>query len=467
MIMKLFNIFNERRIYMRKKFLSCFSVCMLLLLTLFNTKFVSYATENVDTSQNPLLGKTTSELQAHIDKEKNIENHVTRSFTVSGGGFQDYLSGTDTYQLYPAQLSAGEYLQLRLSVPSDVNINYNLYLYDSSLSNILKASTYLSAVNDFGVLPESIGYIAPTDQTVYICIYSIQGGSTTAPFTLEYTFSSANEDNDETDENVFEAIPTSLTTNGFTATRILNSPIDNDWYSFTVINDLSFSKIRFSITSTSTTNNCQFEVYENLIPNTGYYAMSRLGYGDGGELELDPGTYYVRVNSTTPMTEFNLSDIPEYTLKIAPVSPVTWMDLSQMSGYNACMVTYYSGNLLRIDDSNPNVITITGQARYWDDDLGYVSAKNAAIDAVVTNTSYIDSPWPEKAYSHGSAVTDSTGVYHIYVEMPHGMGHVYYNAPLSVHRYDLMEVQVSPRDNDNIVLTDSFYLLHSPTALYP
>lgn len=45
------------------------------------------------------------------------------------------------------------------------------------------------------------------------------------------------------------------------------------------------------------------------------------------------------------------------------------------------------------------------------------------------------------------------------VYLKSGLGGLRYNAPVSVHHYDLMEANITAADNKNATDTDYFYLL--------
>ncbi len=50
--------------------------------------------------------------------------------------------------------------------------------------------------------------------------------------------------------------------------------------------------------------------------------MLRIGYGTGGEVALDAGTYYIRVVSTNTVDNFNAGDIPTYKLSVSQTTKV-------------------------------------------------------------------------------------------------------------------------------------------------
>ena len=91
--------------------------------------------------------------------------------TLYTGTISGYLSQSSDYALYAAELPAGSYLQARLTLPNNNEIDYDLVLYDSSLS-VIKASDYLTYLNGTGTLAESIGYKAASVEKVYIGVYS-------------------------------------------------------------------------------------------------------------------------------------------------------------------------------------------------------------------------------------------------------------------------------------------------------
>ena len=59
----------------------------------------------------------------------------------------------------------------------------------------------------------------------------------------------------------------------------------------------------------------------------------------------------------------------------------------------------------------------------------------------------------------GTAITDSNGLFTMRVYLKSGLGGLRYNAPVSVHQYDLMEANITAADNKNATDTDYFYLL--------
>ena len=111
-----------------------------------NNKIKDYLTEQVKT-QN-------SEVAVEEDSTSKIYY----------GTMTGKLSKTNDYLMYPAKLSAGEYLQAKLTLPTDPQIDYDLLLFDSSLS-LIKSSDYVTCTtSEMATLDESIGYIANKDE---------------------------------------------------------------------------------------------------------------------------------------------------------------------------------------------------------------------------------------------------------------------------------------------------------------
>lgn len=380
------------------------------------------------------------------------------------GRVSDYLEQMGEYTLYSLGLSAGDYLQARLTQPNDVAIDYDLVLYDSELS-ILKVSDYVTCLNGAVALEESIGYLATMDEQLYIGIFSALGGSTTESYTLDFSVMTNFSDDREPNENAREAESLNLENSVVSVSRRLNTAIDNDWYSFTVKDGTAYDKIRFEVTSDSTVNSAKFEVYQNILTNN--YAMQRVCYGTGGEIKLSPGTYFLRVLSTHTSGNFNEDDTFGYTLSVAQVSKVTGLEITHYDGYHgADNVDYPEGKFYRIDDHNPNIIRITGIAYNTDSVGNKIAAANVAVTASVKNEQLEDIGRKDLATTYGSAVSRSDGgFFTITVYMNPAIGGLQCATLMSTHYYDLMEVKVSVKYDDSISTEGNFYLLKN-SVLY-
>ncbi len=387
-------------------------------------------------------------------------NEASRESTLKYGTVSGYLSETGAYALYNLNLAAGDYLQARLTVPNNVSIDYALVFFDSEL-NILKLSDYASCLNGGLALEESVGYLCASDEMIYIGVLSISGGSETEAFTLDFSVTTNFSENGEPNENVPEAVALTLGNAGTTVSGTLNSPVDNDWYSFAVINSDKYDKIRLSLTSSSSTNGCKMEIYKNV--ETENLSMQLVGSGSGeGELALEAGTYYVRIISTNALNNFNPGDIPVYNLSVVPVSKVDSIKITQLKGPKGSEnCTYHEGTLYRLYDAESNWIKVTGIC--YSDTQFSVSATNVKINVAVYN---VDT----QSIRYGSGVIDSSGWFHIIVPVdPAGGKRLYENHPTSTlityHKYDLMRVMVWPGNDESKGVAEKFYLYQKKSII--
>ncbi len=100
-------------------------------------------------------------------------------------------------------------------------------------------------------MEESIGYLPTSDELVYMGIFSLVGGSTTEAYTLDFSILTNYpelSDSGEPNENAQEAAALNLGSSGATVSGMINSPVDNDWYSFTVIDSPRYNKMRLNLT---------------------------------------------------------------------------------------------------------------------------------------------------------------------------------------------------------------------------
>lgn len=379
------------------------------------------------------------------------------------GTLSDYLSQSGDYKLYSISLAAGDYLQAKMSQPGDSSIDYDLGLYDSEL-NVLKGSGYYPYLNGNAPLEESVGYLATTDQKIYVGIVSNVGGSDTIPFTLEFTKTTNFSGENEPNENAMEAIPLDLGTNGVTVRGRINSVLDNDWYICTVPSDYEDKEIKLALLySKTSTNNCEFEIYKNI--GTGCYAMQYLGHGNGGSVKLPAGTYYFRIVSLNTSSNFDENNILSYTFTIAPDRRVDGIEITMYKGYHAAAdVDYPEGRYYRVDDQSPNPVTVVGFAYNLDSMGNKYTIPNAIVKVEATNLDLKDSGKPELATTSGYAVTGDNGFFRAVVYMNPARGLRSYSAPVSTHYYDLVEVNAGLFDSDlldkkQVLGKSHFYIL--------
>ena len=410
-----------------------------------------------------LENETEEEIESAIEddilelEEEDDETEVT----IFSGTITDYLSATNDYDLYSVPLSQGNYLQARLSVPSDININYDLLLYDANF-NLIKFSDYLTVLDGYGPLADSIGYVASGEQTLYLCVYSVSGGSASLPYNLDFSISSQNLESSEPDENVKEATQLNLGTTGATVTRVINSALDSDWYKFTVQDNPGYSKMRFQVTPNTTTGSIKLEVYKNLVSTANIYAMANVIAGDGGEQALDPGDYYIRVVSTKNVNTFTTDDIIPYQLKVTPVATPTALAINRLEDYNgnSIFVEYNEGELFRVerDQYGNTFIRVYGRATYYSNENGLRGAANVIINGTVINEDMLDAGMMN-ATTYGSAITDESGYFTMVINLANGIGH---NVSLTsggfIHRYDNMNLTLEVYGLPTVTASRQFYL---------
>ena len=388
------------------------------------------------------------------DAEAEETNSVIYYGTVAG-----HLSSMDDYVLYPITLEAGYYLQARLTLPVDSQIDYDLLLFDDSLS-LIKSSDYVTCMtSNTATLDESVGYLATTTEKIYICVYSVGGGSDTETYTLDYTVTTNFSETNEPDENTKEAMELSLDASGANVSGMINSVLDNDWYSFTVLDDPTYEKIRLNISSSSDNNGCKIEIYQNLI-SSNYYAMLQIGSGTGGEIDLPAGNYYLRVVSTNSFDDFDAGDIPVYTLSVVPVSRVDEIVISELAGYNGTTVNYGQGNKYRVDecDATQNRFGVYGVAYYIDDEGVRHRAANVQLNGIIKDQQWLEISRPDMAYVYSTGTTDSNGLYRMTFYLNSALGGLTYDSLVSTHHYDSLDVTICSED-ESVAAYESFYLL--------
>ena len=274
---------------------------------------------------------------------------------------------------------------------------------------------------------------------------------------MTYTITTNHNDSTEPNENAKEADVLDLGVVGATVTQKLNSPIDNDWYMFTVVDGPAQEKTRLTVSSTTGTNGYEFELYRNLVTQN-YYGMQFLGRGTGGEVELPAGTYYVRVISTNTLNNFNASDIGSYSFSVKPVSRVDRIKITEIVSFGGVEVEYDDGLLHRMDWTKGNMVGVKGTAYYVVDGIQY-PAVNACISGLVYDEQWDLIDRSDMATVYGSAIVNEAGSYRINFYLNSPLGGLKFKAPVSTHYYDLMEVIVWPEGKENIMDTDEFYYL--------
>ncbi len=384
------------------------------------------------------------------------EDNAGRESIQHYGTVSDYLSQTGDYKLYSLELPAGDYLQARLAVPNSTSINYALVLYDSEL-NVIKMSHYIPYLNGGKTLEESIGYLSASDELVYIGIFSLVGGSATEAYTLDFSITTNYaelSDPGEPDENAQEAVALNLGSTGAKVSGIINSAIDNDWYSFTVLDSPKYDKVRLNLASSASTNGCEFEIYRNVTQD--YFAMEFGGGGKGeGEVDLPAGTYYIRVVSTNTFNDFNIGEMPVYNLSVVPVSRVDGIMITKYTGLSGSE----GGFGYQLHDADDNWINIVGRVYYTDSVGNKTGSANVKLKITVVNTTWELHDRPDIARTYGIPITRENGFFYSTINVNRGIGLYNYEREL----YDVMDVEICPLYNPEKKINSSFRLLIKDT----
>lgn len=391
-----------------------------------------------------------------IDAEDIAERESRQYY----GTLSDYLSESGDYKLYPLDLTAGDYFQARLTVPNNTSINYALVLYDSEL-NVIKMSHYIPFLNDGTTLEESVGYIAASDELLYVGIFSLVGGSSTEAYTLDFSITtnySELADHGEPNENAQEAAALDPGRSGVSVSGMLNSAYDNDWYSFRVIDSPYYDKIRFNLTSNSSSNGCRLEIYQNVT--TDYFAMALGGSAATGEAEaeLPVGTYYVRVVGTNSANDFNPGDVPSYNLSITPVSRVDGIQITTYSApkiEEGSYIDEYPVAKYRVWDRANNWVTVIGLAYNLDSVGNKTGAANVKLGGKVVNDSWAEAR-PDLATTYGSATTREDGFFYMTIDLNRARGLNIYHGDY----YDYMWTEIYLLDDPRKKGTGAFYLVY-------
>jgi hypothetical protein len=377
------------------------------------------------------------------------ETTTAPAVTVVAGTVSDYLTATGTAKIYSLNLNPGVYLQAQLTQPANADLDYNLYLLDSD-GNIVAYSEYATQVNGTsGTLPEALGYVAAgqTAATYYLYVYSANGGSISQAYTLDYSFSNA-FDRYETDESASRALPFTFDARGtYLNTRNLSSPIDNDWYQFTVPDNRIYDKLQIKAVTVST-NDCSVQLYKNI--STSGYKMQRIA-ASGDKFNVSTGTYYIRVSNLKTLGEYNNTDIQNYNLSITPifrVDKITITDLNGTEGLNH--VVNYSGYGAHFR-TGTGTLTISGCATVKD------SSTNTTylVPGVQITGEYYNPYWesnntPSFAVVTNTGVTDSSGRFNISIKLPPPMGRETYYIGMFTHYFDICEARAYSSENTSV-----------------
>lgn len=402
----------------------------------------------------PVESSPPKTLSRSVTEETTTEPAVT----VVAGTVSDYLTATDSYKLYSINLAPGVYLQAQLTQPANADLDYNLYLLDSN-GNMLAYSEYATQINGIsGTLPEALGYLASgqTAATYYLYVYSANGGSISQAYTLDYSFSNS-FDRYETDESASQALPFTFDARGtYLNTRNLSSPIDNDWYEFTVPDSRIYDKLQISA-ETSSSNKCSAQLYKNIAASG--YKMQSITAENGNKFNVSAGTYYIRVNNTQSLDEYDPTDIQNYTLTICPmlrVDKITIKDLNGTEGLNFTVNYGGQGTHFR---TKTGTLTISGYATITDTSTNTTYlVPGAEIVGEYYNPYWDRNNTPSCAIVNKTGITDSSGQFNISLQLPTSTGSEVFSNRYSNQYYDICKVRAYTSDTPRV--TDEQTIFH-------
>ncbi len=198
-----------------------------------------------------------------------------------------------------------------------------------------------------------------------------------------------------------------------------------------------------------------------MLENTQYCGLINMAEGTGGDLPLTPGVYYLRVISTSSLSNFNISNIGTYKLSIEPVGKIDEVEITDIKGYNRTYIenAYPQGNHVRIDEARPTYMGVEGCAYYIDNNGVRHPSPNARVTGIVINNEWLNMYRDDMAYTNGNSVANNSGFFKMTIPVLSGVGANSYVINGRVHRYDVMTVVVYSGYSMDVKDSEDFYLL--------
>lgn len=396
-----------------------------------------------------------------LDLSEAVEMNVPVARSVQYTGVYGYLEQTGSISLLRLTLNPGVYLQAQMRQPADESIDYNLYVLDAEgiVQTFSATQTHINSTGE--TLPEAVGYITPGMEaaTYYLAVMSANGGSTTQPFLLDISVS--NEcDQYEPSENPSRTGSFSLPNKGVGLEGVtLNSPIDNDWYSFVVPEDRKYDDVWINV-STDSKNICRYEVYRNIASDG--YKMECLDSGKGEKYinVSTPGTYYIRICNDNAPEDFDASNIQGYSFMVVPR---VWADEITITARNGeeglnTIRPYPDGESYFC---TRNTLNIRGYVYACD----RVTGEKYKVEGAHVKIEYYNPYWAlnntkEWAYCSQVVVTDSNGFFWTDLKLPPAYGAYSYDAPLTTQYYDINTFTLSVIGMEDVTaITERFVQL--------
>ena len=380
-----------------------------------------------------------------LEESVNLSAQSARmSGNVSAGYVTGYLSDTSDGALYTITVPSGYMMQAQLEQPGNAAIDYDLYIFDSN-DNMVDVSENITNVVNGKTLVEDVAVINTTEAEVEykILVNSFVGGSEIEAYTLTYALTDV-YDEYETDEQpqragefVFSGASDSI------SDRNISSPIDSDWYMFTV--PVGYDEMQLNISSSSV-NVHSVLAYKNIVSD-GTYQMAPVSLSSGKNAVTAGDVYYLKVCYGGTLNGFVQDSIENYTLSINfSVKSLEPGSISITGFEGGTYVTYGYGRLYRVTGGT---LTVKGIVK---DTEGKVLA-NAPVLVAFANPAWEGDSRYGLVPAEG--VTDSLGRFTVIITLPPKAGLECYYVDPSTHYYDTCTVIATP--GNDLYATDFVY----------
>lgn len=390
-----------------------------------------------------------------LDLQKNSRVSVQEAY----GSKTGYLAAGGNARSYVVSIDPGIMLRANLVQPK-INVDYDLYIFDSTGSVILDASanTTYTSENQDKTCEESVGIIntANIAQDYILYVHSSYGGSTSANdyYTLTYSINYP-YDAWESDENPMTAntIAFDGTAQNITS-RTISSRIDCDWYQLNIPEAHEYYAIDYSVSSTDA-NSYKVDVFYDL---DGQYTMRKVKKDGSARAAVMPGTYYIRVSHAGGVTGYNPDDVNNYSLSLLPVYSPDNIEITkyECDDKDAGIV---SGYIMGAHYRAVGSITVKGRAMATNKVTGVREpARNENITVQLINTAYNEFEKPQ-FYERKSEnlYTDANGYFSCKLSFAPCTESFQYYASRSTHYYDCILVKATADNGTSVVDTDYVY----------
>lgn len=418
-----------------KKFLSTGLSVIILSASAFNANISVYAAENLtDCSNMPdaVCGEIKSGMDDTIETvRKNVKLDFSKAaalpMTLADDEmriYSGYLTEDEEISYIVESLQPGEILNVSLICPLSSSLDYDLLLCECDpdtfeVGETLDFSTltthyntHLSGINK--TEDESISYINNSNEVkyYYIIVFSKQGYSTIYNFNLTVSVSTAGSyDAKEPNDSVYHP---SIITQSITQNLNLHSENDNDWFTYTAVEDIPSVKVDTGVVG-----------YETEVYLTNGSALFLEYPNKYGEYDLTPGyTYFIHVYSV--MENFVSTG---YNLKVNPTN--VNVGNIEVIGFTGDMgsdkASYRQGTLYRFDKEFTLTVKVTTKNGY--------AVENQKVELTWESGSWSEASGNTRRSTY--AFTDENGIAIITLSsLPDAMGTYSYSLTSHIHYYD-------------------------------